>query len=118
MLGGEDNARLDPTDLARKFLDAYADIETILRRKAKAGQDVHGLRELISLTRNNDALVRKYEIALIAFSGILNAISHSAYKGGRPIAAPLSETVDEIARIRDQLYNPTNYILVFEILVC
>jgi hypothetical protein len=51
-------------------------------------------------------LPRVQQEALLAFAALRNAISHSRYYNGQPIADPVQETVTEIERLRDQIKSP------------
>lgn len=98
---------MGPDEAARKFLDAYADIEATLERAHGLGSDVRGLGDVVRQTRSKNAVVRRYGNHLSAFRELHNAISHNRYRDGAPIATPLPETVSAVQRVRDELMRPT-----------
>jgi len=95
----------EATDPARVFLDAFADIERLLRQKARADQKVRFV-DLVSRLARHDRLVREHDSALRAFASLRNAIAHDRYRSGRPIATPHPDVVRAIGQIRDQLQSP------------
>src|SRR5690606_9231657 len=64
----------EATDPARVFLDAFADIERLLRQKARADQKVRFV-DLVSRLARHDRLVREHDSALRAFASLRNAIA-------------------------------------------
>jgi predicted transcriptional regulator len=92
-------------DLARDFLDAFADIERWLRERE--GSDLHRtFGEMVRDVGKRDRLVREHESALRAFAALRNAIQHERYQDGLPIATPAPQTVAEIVAIRDRMMSP------------
>ena len=90
--------------LARRFLDACAEIETTLKNRYEAGGT--GLGTIVREVQGRDAVVRRNRAALDAFTALRNVLAHSSYKGGAPVAAPLSSTVEAIERLRDEISQP------------
>ncbi|HEY3544536.1 MAG TPA: hypothetical protein VGK17_00425 [Propionicimonas sp.] len=88
----------DAGDLAREFLDAFADIEKWLRERTGA-DGCRAFGEMLRDLAKRDRLVREHESALRAFGALRNAIQHERYRDGRPIATPAPATVSEIMAI-------------------
>lgn len=93
------------TDPTRAFLDAFSDIEKVLRSKAGSGVE-RPFGALVGELSRTETLVRQHASALRAFASLRNAISHERYRQGLPIAIPNPELVEAIERIRDQFANP------------
>lgn len=91
---------------ARRFLDAFADIETeLMRQQAKqyAGKKRPTFFQLVA---NSKSLIPKHVDALESFGDLRNAISHDRYLSGAPIADPRIDTVEEIERLRELILRP------------
>lgn len=91
---------------ARRFLDAHADIEAELVRQ-QGDQIINGKRATFwQRIDSSDELIPKHKEALKLFGNLRNAISHSRYLDGAPVADPRIDTVEEIERIRDLVLKP------------
>jgi CBS domain-containing protein len=92
-----------PTPGAR-FLAAFNNIEDHLRTNLQAEKYV----EFAQLARRyaDKRLSAQQLTALLAFASLRNAISHGRYYGGRPIAEPVDEVVEEIERLWKQISSP------------
>lgn len=91
---------------ARRFLNAHADIEAELARQQ--GEVLTGAKRprFWDLVDSSDELIPKHKEALKLFGNLRNAISHSRYRNGAPVAEPRVDTVEEIERIRDLVLKP------------
>ena len=88
-----------------RFMAAFNDIEDHLRATLHA--DVHvEFTQLARAYSDRKRLNRQQRDALAAYASLRNAISHGRYYGGRPIAEPVDEVVDQIEQLRDLLKNP------------
>lgn len=97
---------VDRESNARRFLDAFADIEGELARQQgkRDGNDRFApFGELVEGARN---LIPKHRDSLKRFAALRNAISHNRYRNGTPIADPRDDTVEEIERIRELVFRP------------
>ncbi|QBE47668.1 hypothetical protein [Leucobacter triazinivorans] len=97
---------MDDETNARRFLNAHADIETELTRQQ--GESLPGSKrpKFWDLVDNSNELIPKHKEALKLFGNLRNAISHSRYLNGEPVAEPRADTVEEIERIRDLVLKP------------
>ena len=95
----------DAGDPARVFLDAFSDIEAYVRRATGADQGER-FATLVTQLASRDRLVREHQVSLQAFASLRNAIQHSKYRSGRPIATPHPDVVQAITAVRDQLPRP------------
>lgn len=103
---------LSPRVLADRLVGACGDIETELKWrlgsdwKPRAGQKrglgtyAHALRD------RGDAQVRQYFDQILAYVSLRNAIAHSGYRNGQPIAAPFPETVEGAVKLSENLRKP------------
>ncbi len=94
----------NPESLARRFLDACAEIEETLQRKYDLPRA--GLGSIVRQAEPKDAVVRHNRRALDMYVGLRNVMSHTAWQNGEPIASPLPETVTEIERLAEQIERP------------
>ncbi len=94
----------NPESLARRFLDACADIEETLQRKYDLPRA--GLGSIVRQAEAKDAVVRHNRRALDMYVGLRNVMSHTAWQNGEPIASPLPETVIEIERLAAEIERP------------
>lgn len=92
-------------DAAQRFIAAFNDIETHFRdtlnvdEHAKFGKMAWDYVEAMRLPRSHG-------VELAAFARLRNAISHERYRGGRPVADPRLDLVDQIERLRDLYLKP------------
>lgn len=93
-----------PTPGAR-FLAAFNNIENHLRTSLNAETYVE-FTQLARRYAEKKQLPAQHLSALLAFASLRNAISHSRYYGGRPIAEPVEEVVAEIERLWTQISAP------------
>jgi CBS domain-containing protein len=92
-------------DAGSRFLAAFNEIEDHFRNEL--GVDDHA--EFMSMAREyagSRRLPKEYRDELSAFAALRNAIVHGRYYGGRPIAEPVAEVVDQIERLRDRIVAP------------
>lgn len=94
----------DATGLARRFLDACADIENTL--KDRYSLNVNGFGAAVRESERRDVVVRRNRTALAVFTELRNVLSHKAYQGGEPVAAPLRTTVEAIESLRAEIIRP------------
>ena len=88
-----------------RFLAAFNDIESHFR--SVLGADDHAeFGEMARKYAGSRHLPRDSQDALLAFASLRNAISHGRYFGGRPIAEPVEEVVEQIERLRDRIKAP------------
>jgi CBS domain-containing protein len=88
-----------------RFLAAFNAIEGHFRRVLAADERADfGWMAQEYAAKNH--LPREYRDALSAFGRLRNAISHGRYYGGRPIAEPVPEVVDQIELLRDKIMAP------------
>jgi hypothetical protein len=94
-----------------QFVAAFNDIEGHFRA-------VLGADEYVPFTTmareyaEKKRLSREHLAALVAFASLRNAISHSRYYDGRPIAEPVEEVVQQIERLREQIKTPPRALTV------
>ncbi len=93
-----------PVDLARRFLDACADIENALKERYHLVSA--GLGSVVRDAERKDPVVRQNRTALIVFTELRNVLSHNAYRGGEPVAAPLLTTVEAVEKLRAEIMRP------------
>jgi predicted transcriptional regulator len=91
-------------DRARRFIDAFRDIEQHLRTATRAS-DSADFQTLL-----NDAIdafpgPRLYQHELRQFAMLRNAILHRPNRGGEPIADPRLDVVEQIEKIRTVLLS-------------
>lgn len=92
-------------DLSDRFLTACARIETLLARRYDTR--FKGLGEALGHARNKgDRLANRHRRELAVLVDLRNAIAHSDYRDGLPIATPRSETVEAIEKLAMQFENP------------
>lgn len=91
---------------ARRFLNAHADIEAELVRQQ--GELIIDKKRATFWQRvdASDELIPKHKEALKLFGNLRNAISHSRYLDGAPVADPRMDAVEEIERIRELVLKP------------
>jgi hypothetical protein len=88
-----------------RFMAAFNEIEDHLRHVLGVDQHTE-FSTLVNRFADKKHLTRYQRAALAAFGSLRNAIAHSRYFGGRPIADPVTEIVQEIERLRDLLTEP------------
>lgn len=91
---------------ARRFLNAFADIEAELARQQNKRINGEGYTKFWELVESSDELIPKQKEALKLFGNLRNAISHNRYLNDAPIADPRDDAVQEIERIRDLVLKP------------
>lgn len=94
-----------PSTLSARFLTAFNRIENQLRTSLQAEEHVN-FASLANRYAQKRRLPEQHRRALIAFASLRNAIVHGNYYGGRPIAEPVVEVVEEIERLWTQLSSP------------
>jgi hypothetical protein len=85
-----------------RFMSAFNDIEHHLRSALGAAQYVE-FADMVREFANSNTLTHRQVDALFAFRSLRNAICHSHYYHGQPIAEPVMEVVRQIERLRDQI---------------
>ena len=95
---------MDP-DPARRFLDAVAGIEKLLKASLRT-RKFTPLKEMATSSRAAGALTEDQYTALIALADLRNALSHDDYRNGTPIATPREATVEEAERLLAFLQRP------------
>jgi len=90
-----------------RFMAAFNDIEDHFRTSLHKDEHVE-FGQLMRSFADRNHLTWAQRDALSAFGLLRNAISHSRYYDGMPIAEPVEEVVTQIERLRDQLKNPPN----------
>jgi CBS domain-containing protein len=88
-----------------RFLAAFNEIESYFRRTLQVGDHVE-FAERARTYANRKRLPRAQRDALSACTSTRNAISHGRYYAGRPITELVSDVIDQIERLRDQLPAP------------
>ncbi len=92
-------------DFGVRFISAFNEIEDHLRRSLAVEEYV----EFSTLARryaDKKKLPMAHRDALSAYSSLRNAITHSRYYHGRPIADPVPDVVIGIERLRDFITRP------------
>jgi predicted transcriptional regulator len=102
------------TSNGTRFLSAFNEIEELFRSKLGADQHVD-FAQLESEYGDKYRLPVPHRNALRAFRELRNAIVHGRYFGGRPIAEPVPEVVDEIEHLRSLLMSPPTALAVLGI---
>ncbi|WP_448850847.1 CBS domain-containing protein [Corynebacterium sp. 335C] len=108
----DDDAGTRPGDRARTFLDHYARIEAILVKRVPTEHWTGAVKRAERL-HDRHGMTRHQLDAFKAFAELRNALSHAAYRDGRPIADPLPEAVAAIAKLAEDLDSPPT---VFDVL--
>jgi CBS domain-containing protein len=88
-----------------RFLAAFNEIESYFRKALSVDEHV----EFTWMAQEYAArkhLPREYRDALLAFGRLRNAISHERYYGGRPVAEPVPQVVEQIERLREKIITP------------
>lgn len=98
-------------DTARRFIEAFNDIENHLRGASGDDESVPFAKLVHEYTAARH-LPRQSHDALLAFARLRNAISHERYLGGRPIAEPRPDVVGQIERLRDLIIAPPKVLSV------
>lgn len=93
-----------PTTLARRFLDACAEIEQVLKQRYRL--EAKTLGTIVRDVEPKDRVVRQNRGALLAFVELRNLLAHRPFHDGSPFAAPLQRTVDAVERLRDEIARP------------
>lgn len=93
---------------ARRFLDAFADIEDAIKKRHDHTKDQSSERPKFwaLVDTSDDELIKKHKETLKRFGNLRNAISHSSYLNDNPIADPRIDTVEEIERLRELVIRP------------
>lgn len=94
-----------PVSLGSQFLAIFNEIEAHFRDVLNQEPNVNfgvPLGQYTAEYRLTNAQFR----TLKTMSHLRNAISHSEYHQGRPLAEPVQEVVDEIAAVRDLILQP------------
>lgn len=103
--GAESEAVGDSPDVrARRFLDAFADIETVLKERYHLRET--GLGGILRELGRRDPTVTRNAPALRVFTELRNVLSHTSYRHGEPVASPLASTVQAIERLRQDIRRP------------
>lgn len=98
-----DDERGPVGDLARRFLNAFHTIESLLRKQQNKDQWV----PFTDLVRDSKQLGRTQRTMLSDLASLRNAIAHTPYDDrDEPYANPRSDTVDWIERQVDVIGNP------------
>lgn len=90
---------------ADRFINAFNEIEGQLRRKLHADDGVPFL-ELVVGYQHRDRPAASQVDALKAFARLRNAIQHSRYYDGKPIAEPVLEIVERVEKLSEQIVHP------------
>ncbi|MBW4818840.1 CBS domain-containing protein [Rhodococcus qingshengii] len=90
-----------------RFINAFNEIETHMRRRLQVDDGVSFV-ELVVKSQQARRLSASDVEALRAFAKLRNAIQHSRYYDGKPIAEPVLEIVERIENVRQRIINPPN----------
>lgn len=102
MTGGDETSS---ASLGAQFLGTFNEIEGHLRDSLQCGDHVP-FGDMVRTYADQHRLPREHVKALNVFASLRNAISHQNYYGGRPIAEPVAEVVDQIVQLKDQILRP------------
>lgn len=97
---------------SKRFLNAYASIESYLRNHV-GGLKHSSFYELVDAAYKINSVVRRFSISLKEFGDLRNAIVHER-QGGYVIAEPNSRAVNEIEHIAQLLFKPPTLIPMFQ----
>lgn len=101
-----------------RFLAAFNEIESHFRTVLKVGDHVE-FAQMAREYADKKRLPRQQRDTLAAFASLRNAISHGRYYGGRPIAEPVAEVVQQIETLRDQIKAPPTALAILGVMdVC
>ena len=89
----------------RRFMAAFNEIEAHFRRELRRDEFVRFM-DMADEYRQRRLLTQPQHEELRVFAGLRNAIQHSRYYEGKPIAEPVEQVVVRIERLRDQLMSP------------
>jgi CBS domain-containing protein len=89
-----------------RFVAAFNNIENHLRTTLHADKHIEFAQLVHRYAAEKKRLPAQHLTALLAFASLRNAISHGRYYGGRPIADPVEEVVEEIERLWKQISSP------------
>ena len=102
MTGGDETSGVS---LGAQFLGAFNEIEGHFRDSLQC-EDYVSFADMVRTYADRHRLPKEHVKALSVFAALRNAISHQNYYGGRPIAEPVAEVVDQIVQLRDQILRP------------
>jgi CBS domain-containing protein len=88
-----------------RFIAAFNEIESYFRKALDVDEHVE-FTWMAQEYGTRKHLPRDYRDALLAFGRLRNAISHERYYGGRPVAEPVPQVVEQIERLRDKIIVP------------
>jgi hypothetical protein len=98
------------TELADRYLDAFAAIEKQLRRLVEDDRRLT-FYQLVDVAGRNVSVIRHYAVDLKEYADLRNALVHER-GDGRPIAEPYVDTVAAIEAIRDVIARPPSLLAI------
>jgi len=90
---------------ADKFLNIFNAVEHHFQNKFNQG-NFAPFRFLLRRAAAKDAIIRRFQDVLFTFGDLRNVLVHNDRFGGRTIAEPLDEVVDEFEKIWDLIRHP------------
>lgn len=96
---------MHPTTPGSRFLDAFISIENHVRASLQADESEPFVR-LIRPYAKRKHLPERHVTELIVFAKLRNAIVHTEYYRGRPIADPVDEVVERIEQLWKLISSP------------
>ena len=97
---------------AERYLNSFATIEKLLKKKLGAGNG-KSFYQLVDLAAQRDREVRRYALDLKEYADLRNAIVHER-SDGHVIAEPNDRAVGRIDQIKDLLIKPPTVIPAFQ----
>lgn len=95
---------------ARRFLDAFANIENILKRQQRHEWDDSQYVAFGDLLDKSRTVHHAHKKELRAYAILRNSIAHNRYLNGQPIAEPREDIVNSILKIERHLEHPLSVI--------
>jgi hypothetical protein len=96
----------------QKFIDCYNELDKSFAKALDQSEYVSFSQRIRELVPRNP-VVRRYKEDLFLLGNLRNAISHNTINS-KPIAEPLTETIELIERILNEFKNPLKVTLKFQ----
>jgi CBS domain-containing protein len=90
---------------AVEFLDVYADLERHFRRSLGA-ENIRSFSVMVKELSRRDRLISRFRDELLQWHDLRNAIVHERRGGGKVIAEPVSEALEEFERLARLISAP------------
>ncbi|MCI0922525.1 CBS domain-containing protein [Sphingobacterium rhinopitheci] len=95
---------------AEKFLEIYNRIDIYLKDRSKSDYETFATK----VKNSNNVLIKRYQIELLDYGELRNAIVHNPKIGGKYIAEPLAKVIENFESILNKLESPLKVIPEFQ----